>query len=428
VVRGKLRNSDARRVYWLNEGAQELFFASIFSVYMLYQVTVARLDALQLVLVGTVLEGTILVFEIPTGVIADMISRRLSILVGVFITGLSFLVPVAFPVFGGFLLASALWGFGYTFTSGATSAWIVDEVGEPAAGPVFLRGAQVGQLAGVVGVLAGALIGGLDLRLPILLGALGFMALGLVLALVMPETGFRPLPAEQRSSWAQMGHTFREGIRVVRRRPLLVTIFAVTAIFGAFSEGYDRLWTAHLVDGIGFPALDGVQPVHWLAAMSIAASLATAWLTGRLRARLDTTQPRHVTVTLVAAYTLVAAGVIGLALTRSIGAAVVLWMLVAIARDVGRPLQETWLNQQVDSPVRATVLSMSGQMDAAGQVLGGPIFGAIGRARSIRTVFLIAGLSLAPAIGLYARTLRRPAAERATAPPRSPAEDGGESA
>ncbi len=416
---GALLNRNARRVYWLSEGAQELFFATIFSVYMLYQVTTAKLDPLQLVLVGTVLEGTILVFEIPTGVIADVISRRLSILIGVFITGLSFLVPVAFPVFWGFLAASALWGLGYTFTSGATSAWIVDEVGEQAAGPVFLRGAQIGQLAGVAGVILGALFGGFDLRLPILLGALGFVALGFALIVIMPETGFHPLPSEKRSSWSQMGHTLSEGVRAVRRRPLLVTIFAVTAIFGAFSEGYDRLWTAHFVDGIGFPALEGVQPVHWLAAMSIAASLVTAWVTGRVRSRLDTTQPRRVTTTLVAAYTLVAVGVVGLALTHSIGAAMLLWLSVSVARDVGRPLQETWLNQQVDSPVRATVLSMSGQMDAAGQVVGGPIFGAIGRASSIRTVFLIAGASLAPAIGLYARTLHRPALERAAGPARN---------
>jgi len=407
---------DARRVYWLNEAAQSSLFSAIFSVYMLYQVTIAQLDPLQLVLVGTVLEGTILIFEIPTGVVADVISRRLSILLGVFITGLSFLVPVAWPTFWGFLTASALWGFGYTFTSGATSAWIVDEVGEQAAGPVFLRGTQVGNLASVAGVVVGAVLGGFDLRLPVLLGGLGFVALAVTLALTMPERGFRARPAEGRPSWAQLGHTFVEGVRAVRRRPLLVTIFAVTAIFGAFSEGYDRLWTAYLVEDVGFPTSAGLQPVHWLAAMSIAASLVTAWVTGRLHARLDTTQPRRVTATLVAAYTLVAAGVIGLAVTRSIGAAVGLWLVISVAREVGRPLQETWLNQQVDSPVRATVLSMSGQMDAGGQVIGGPVFGAIGRARSIRTVFLIAGLCLTPAIGLYAGTLLRPAAETRTDP------------
>ena len=53
---------------------------------------------------------------------------------------------VASRLFGAVLLAQVIWGFGYTFTSGATQAWIVDEIGEEQAGEAFLPDSAVGRL------------------------------------------------------------------------------------------------------------------------------------------------------------------------------------------------------------------------------------------------------------------------------------------
>ena len=88
----------------------------------MYAIVSADLDPLQLVLVGTVLEVTTLVFEVPTGVVADMVSRRLSIIVGVFLTGVGFVVWGSFPRFETIIAAQVMWAIGYTFTSGADVA------------------------------------------------------------------------------------------------------------------------------------------------------------------------------------------------------------------------------------------------------------------------------------------------------------------
>ena len=128
----------AYTVFLFLEAATALLFGVIFTMSSLYQVQTANLSASQLVLVGTALEFSIFVFEIPTGVVADVVSRRLSIIVGVFLIGAGFVLEGALPVFATILLAQVLWGLGYTFTSGATQAWITDEIGEEAAGPAFL--------------------------------------------------------------------------------------------------------------------------------------------------------------------------------------------------------------------------------------------------------------------------------------------------
>ncbi len=95
---------------------------------------------------GTVLEATVFLFEIPTGLVADVKSRRLSIVVGYALIGLGFIVEGSFPVFAAVALAQVIWGIGYTFTSGATQAWVADEIGEERAGDAYLRGSQAGQV------------------------------------------------------------------------------------------------------------------------------------------------------------------------------------------------------------------------------------------------------------------------------------------
>jgi DHA3 family tetracycline resistance protein-like MFS transporter len=129
-------------VYFAFSSTSSALYALIFTVNLLYYIFVAKLNPLQLVLVGTALEASIFIFEIPTGVVADSLSRRLSVVIGVFLIGIAFLVNGTWPVFWVILVAQVLWALGYTFTSGATQAWISDEIGEENAGLAFIRGAR----------------------------------------------------------------------------------------------------------------------------------------------------------------------------------------------------------------------------------------------------------------------------------------------
>lgn len=81
---------DATKVYLFIEFTASAFFAMMFVTMSLYEATVAGLTPLQLVLVGTTLEISAFVFEIPTGIVADVYSRRLSIIIGYFLMGIDF--------------------------------------------------------------------------------------------------------------------------------------------------------------------------------------------------------------------------------------------------------------------------------------------------------------------------------------------------
>ena len=76
---------------------QAICFSLFFTVHLDYQVTVVGLDPFQLVLVGTVLEVTCFLFEVPTGIVADVYSRRRSILIGVALIGCAYVLEGAIP-------------------------------------------------------------------------------------------------------------------------------------------------------------------------------------------------------------------------------------------------------------------------------------------------------------------------------------------
>src|SRR5215510_9810366 len=147
------------KVYLFIEFSASMFFSMMFVVTSLYEATVAGLTPVQLILVGTTLEISAFVFEVPTGIVADVYSRRLSIIIGYIIMGIGFLVEGFFPFFLPILLAQVIWGLGYTFTSGAKQAWITDEIGEESANKLFIRVGRFGAFAYLFGLGATMLIG-----------------------------------------------------------------------------------------------------------------------------------------------------------------------------------------------------------------------------------------------------------------------------
>lgn len=406
MPRLKTRRWDARQVYFLLCAANALFFGMVFTASMIYQVQVVGLSPLQLVLVGTTLEVTAFLFEVPTGIVADVYSRRLSILIGIVLIGFGFMLEGSVPRFEAILLAQVLWGVGYTFTSGATEAWIVDEVGGSNAGQVLLRGAQFGALGGVIGILASVTLGSIVINLPVVMGGVGLLALAVFLAFVMPETGFQPIPREDRGSWGTMAHTFREGLKLVRGRPILITIVGIALLYGMYSEGFDRLWTPHLLKDFTLPAIGDLQPIAWFGGIGIAGMILSALATEVIRRRVDARHSIAAARSLFVISSVMIAGLLGFALVENVLLALAALLVFNTARGLVGPIFSTWTNQHIDSTVRATVLSMFSQLDAIGQIAGGPFVGAVGNV-SIRAALTFAALILSPVLLLFLRAVRQ---------------------
>ena len=131
-------------------------------VASLYLVVDARLSPAQLVLIGSAQGVVSLVAEIPTGVMADTISRKWSLVISQVLIGLSMVLTGLVTSFPVLVATQMLWGIGWTFASGADVAWITDELGRPdltaAVLTAYARWQEIGAVTGMLlfGLLAWA--------------------------------------------------------------------------------------------------------------------------------------------------------------------------------------------------------------------------------------------------------------------------------
>ena len=390
-------------VYVLIRGFHAFAGGLAFTLSLVYQIQTVGLGPLQLVLVGTVLEVSCFLAQVPTGVIADLYSRRLSVVVGYLLYGVGFLLQGLVPDFAAILLGNVIWGIGATCIDGAEEAWASGEIGESRVGAAFTRGAQVGQAAGILGIGAAVLLAGVSLSLPVTAGGVVWLALGGLLVFVMPERSFERSQPPERGSFAAMRAQFVAGTRTVRARPVLLCLLAAAFFVGLASEGWDRLQQAHFLQDLTFPSY--ATPVVWFGAMSVGAMLASIAATQVVHRYVDVLRPARVGWLLLLAQAGSVAGVVGFALAGEFWLALAAFLLVGVLRTVVHPLWATWMVAHSEQRTRATVFSMAGQVDAAGQILGGPPVGLVGERMTIRLALVATGLLAIPAIGLYGRAL-----------------------
>jgi DHA3 family tetracycline resistance protein-like MFS transporter len=290
----------------------------------------------------------------------------------------------------------------------ATQAWIVDEIGEERAGEAFLRGSQAGQAGGLIAILINIALGSVTVRLPILMGGGLMILLAVFLALTMTEDGFTPTPPEDHTTWAMMLKTVQDARGMVRRQPLLLALLGIGLFYGLYSEGLDRLWTPHLLENFVLPSwLEGMDAVVWFGVIGGVGVVVSLVATEVVRRRVDTSRSASLGQALMWNAGGIVLALAGFGLTLSFWVAVVLYWAVGVIRSIRWPLSSTWFNLRVDDPqVRATMISVRGQVDAVGQITTGPVVGMIGNV-SIRAALVASAAILSPVLPLYALVIRR---------------------
>ncbi|MBS6196066.1 MAG: MFS transporter [Clostridiales bacterium] len=377
-----------------------LLFSMSTVLSMVYHLEVVRLNVFQLVFVGTVLEASCFLFEIPTGIVADLYSRRRSVLIGVFLYGIGFLMEGALPWFWTVLLAQIVWGCGDTFLTGALEAWISSELPEQSMDKTFLRGEQLRQFGGIAGILLGTLLGNINLQLPIIMAGILFLIFGLILIPTMPETNFSPALEEKQNLLQDMFSLFRLNLRFFKGAPVLIALLAITFCGGLASEGFDRLSTAHFLNDTVFPQAGGLSQVSWFGIMNLAGMLLGILASQVLVVRLDkkgTLNRKGVVLFTSAGYILC---MVLFAAGHNFWFLLIMFLLTGLMRALKSPVLTAWMNDHVDERLRATTFSTSGQLDALGQMIGGPVVGLAAQRLSVPWGLGCTALFLIPALFL----------------------------
>ncbi|MGW6131683.1 MFS transporter [Cellulomonas sp. NPDC055163] len=353
-------------------------------------------------------------FEIPTGVVADSRGRRASYLLGTVTLAASTLLywglwQVEGP-FWAWAVVSVLLGLGFTFFSGAVEAWLVDALRASgyvgALEPVFARGQVAGGAAMLVGSVAGGVVAqATDLGVPFLLRAGVLLVMLAVAAVFMRDLGFTPAARARPGEAARaiLTQSLHHGLGNPPVRWLMLA--------------------APFVSGVGVFAFYAMQPfllelygdpdAYAVAGLAAAVVAGSQILGGALATRVRRLVQRRTTIliggTAAGAATLALLGLVdGFALALGL---LVLW---GVAGAAVTPVRQAYLNDLVPSEQRATVLSFDSLVGSLGGVVVQPVLGRAADVWGYGTSYLIgAGINLLALPFLVASRRRRsPADER----------------
>jgi MFS family permease len=390
------------RSYYALSGLYTLSAAAIWGVNTLFLLS-AGLSFFEVFVANAAFSAGMVVFELPTGVVADILGRRVSFLLSVVVLAITTLLYVGLAQVGAgvvaFAAVSVLMGLGFTFYSGATEAWLVDALAATGfhgtLDHVLARGQQVTGGAMLLGTVGGGLLGQIDLSVPYLVrsGLLG--ALFVVAVVVMHDVGFTPRRISSGDLPREISASARAGIEVGwRQRPLRLLMLASLVQTGFFTWGFyasqpyllgllgsDAIWVSGLVAaGVAFSMIAGNQVVH----------VASRYCGKR-------------TTLLLAAAALETCAAVTLGLASSFWVALPALLVVTASVGVTGPVRSAYLHQLVPSEQRATVVSFDSMVSNAGGIVGQVGLGALGQARSVGAAFAVGGLATAAAFPILAR-------------------------
>ena len=319
--------------------------------------------------------GGQVIFEIPTGVVADTRGRRLSYLLGaatLFVSTLAYLWlwEIKGP-FWAWAIVSIVLGLGFTFFSGATEAWLVD--GLKASGfegdldNVFAKGSIATGFAMLTGTLAGGFVAQFtNLGVPYLLRA-GALAMTFVLAFFfMRDEGFKQ--KKRTSLIKEMGSVFSDAIEFgMRKAPVRWMMFS-----GIFSGGVSiyafYAMQPYLLNLYGNNAGYGIAGIaaSIVAGAQIVGGVLVPYA-GRIFAKRTTF---FVIATVISVAALAAIAIFSnFYLVLAVFA---VWSLIFAATT---PIRQSYLNELLPSQQRATILSTDNMLASAGGVFAQPILG-----------------------------------------------------
>jgi MFS family permease len=393
----------ARRVigtYLAITGLFNVAMALIWGVNTLFLLG-AGLDIFQAMLVNAAFTFGSTVFEIPTGVVADTLGRRVSLLLclATLLLGTLAYVGLAWLRLGfwPFVGVSVFLGLGFTFYTGAVDAWLVDAlkaVGhhEPLE-PVFAKGQATFGAAMLVGTLAGGGLGQIHIYLPYLARAALIIPAFWVAFFNMKELGFQPRTLELRRVGTEMRRVFLDGMRFGLRnqvlRPVMFASF-VQMSFGMF--GYYS-WQPYFLSLLG-------KELVWVSGV-IAAGIGAASIVGNFLVAPVSRWMRSRTAVLILAIVIQSATAVACGRAGSFYLAVSLYLLQAVGMGLFMPVKQSYLNAYIPSEQRATLISLDSLFGNAGGAVGQSAWGYVSRVRSIADAWVLGGATLSLAIPLY---------------------------
>jgi MFS family permease len=334
----------------------------------------------------------LLLFEIPTGMVADTWGRRTSFMLGLVsqILGafLYFLMWQTEAPFWGWAIVSAFLGMGYTFFSGALEAWLVDELNHAKykgpLDPIFAKAQVVGGIAMLTGTIAGGFIAqATNLGVPYLVRCLIQIACLVIAFVVMKENGFSPEKSASISK--QVRNLTNASLKYGLKNPPVRWVMLSGLFLGGVSIYAFYAAQPYLLELFGDKQAIGVAGIA--AAILTGTQIAGGLIVPAVRRVFKLRTDVLITCSIMTAVALVLLGFV-----MNFYVAISMLVLWALAFSATQPVRKAFINSLIPSKQRATVLSFDSMIDSSGGVVFQPVLGRVADISGYATSYVVSGV------------------------------------
>ncbi len=385
----------------------------IWAINTIFLIREGGLGLFEVMIVNAVFTVGQMVFEVPTGVVADTIGRKASLLLGMATLFISTLLYVLTPVWGlgiwGFVAASLIIGLGFTFQTGALDAWLVDALDAVKWDRPKERAFAWGQMASGMGILLCSLLGGIlgqiGLSWPYYVRA-GLLVFAFVLTFVLiRDAGFTPRPLRISTFRHETRLILEAGTKFGWRSAVIRPLLWSSGLTGVFFIFAFYSWQPYILDLLG-------RDYVWLLGV-VTAGFSLAGIGGNLLVAriMRKGEQRRQPWSVLALLAWLSAGLaFGIALVGLVNkqpgplpalVAIVLWLLFGLVFGLSVPIRMSYINTYIPSAQRATVLSLDAFFADAGGAVGQPALGYVSQKVSIPVGWVVGACFLLSAPLLY---------------------------
>jgi DHA3 family tetracycline resistance protein-like MFS transporter len=368
------------RIYSATRFLVAFAFGTILPVYVLY-FRHYQMNLFEIALLAAVFEASILLFEMPTGLVADLYGRRISVILSAVFSLISGLAFIFFPFLAGFLVAEILAGFGETLRSGALEAWLVDSLKhrgkEERVKSAFAAGTKFKSAGNLLGLILGGYLASLNLRLVWVPFTALFLILSLFLIMRMKEEYELERKVSERMK-SKLSQTIKQSVGVLKSQRLILALL-ILFLFSEFAfETISQFWQVHFDENLSV----ATQYFGWIAAAAFVLTILLVDKVTALSGKL-----KRETSSLIILESLFLLSLLALALAGSPTLAVILFILLHSVFNFKEPIFLDLYNKRIPSAQRATLLSFQSLVGSTGEVLAGLCIGVIAIKFGLRITF-----------------------------------------
>lgn len=377
--------------YYVLRSIAAFGFGSVLATYVSF-LTKKGLSLFEAHLMNLIFFTTLLVFEVPTGAFADRYGRKTAFVLSCFLVSASKFMYALAPSFWWFVLAELVSGIGVTFSSGAIQAWFFDRLKtlghHGSVTRLFAREQIIKSGLIVVSALIGSKLAERNIAYPWLFTAICMLFAGLLAVNILADD----TPAEEsgarislRDRFVSVGQKIKESYVLARTNEavMLVVVMGVAQHFAlqAPSMQWQPFFSAHF-------------PRESMLGMIFAATMFLQLIGAALAPRVSEMFPDH-RRTLAGVQVMLGLGIGLTTLWKSVVPAIIAFGVFQIARGMYVPLKDAYLNHNIPSSERATLISFESLSHHAGGMIGLLVAGMLAQYVSLSGAWVFSGLFLA---------------------------------